>query len=260
MRVGAKSDPGLVRPTNEDRYGVLPGLLVVADGMGGVQAGEVASQMVVDRLMTYPFEAPGPEELKAAVAEANLAIFRAAGERPEWHGMGTTVTAALLREDRCFIAQVGDSRAYLIRDGEIRRLTNDHSLVGELLRNGSISPQEAMLHPQRNLLTRALGTSAEVLVDLVEVGLMFDDILVLCTDGLTGLVPDEELMAEVLRHADPQAAAEGLVGLANARGGTDNITVIVAHLLPPALGLSPGAEASAEDLESLLALEGVSVR
>jgi protein phosphatase len=117
-----------------------------------------------------------------------------------------------------------------------------------------------MLHPQRNLLTRALGTSPEVLVDVVEVRLGLDDILVLCTDGLTGLVTDDEVMAEVLRHADPQAAAEGLVAAANARGGSDNVTVIVAYLLPPGLDVSPEAEASAEDWHSLLALEGVGTR
>ncbi|HHW13786.1 MAG TPA: Stp1/IreP family PP2C-type Ser/Thr phosphatase [Firmicutes bacterium] len=259
MRVGVKSDPGQVRGTNEDRYGILPNLLAVADGMGGVQAGEVASQMVIDTLLVYPFAEGSAGELAAAVREANRRIFQAAGEKAEWQGMGTTITAVLFAGAECHVAQVGDSRAYLIRDGRIRRLTADHSLVGELLRNGSISPEEAMLHPHRNLLTRALGTAAEVEVDLTSLPLAFDDVLVLCTDGLTGLVTDEEILAETMRHADPQAAAEGLVALANARGGPDNVTVIVAHLLPPIAEVSPEAEMRAE-LEGLLVPEGVGLR
>lgn len=259
MRVGVKSDPGRVRGTNEDRYGILPNLLAVADGMGGVQAGEVASQMVIDTLVVYPFSTGSAAELAEAVQEANRRIFRAAGERTEWQGMGTTITALLFAGNACHVAQVGDSRAYLIRDGQIQRLTADHSLVGELVRNGSISPEEAMLHPHRNLLTRALGTAPEVEVDLSTLALALDDVLVLCTDGLTALVTDEEILAETMRHAEPQAAAEGLVALANARGGPDNVTVIVAHLLPPVLEVSPAAENEAE-LESVLVLEGVGLR
>ncbi|MDI6871345.1 MAG: Stp1/IreP family PP2C-type Ser/Thr phosphatase [Bacillota bacterium] len=259
MRVGAKSDPGRVRATNEDRYGILPNLLAVADGMGGTQAGEVASQMVIDALLLYPFSGAGAQELVAAIKAANREIYRAARQKPQWEGMGTTITAALFNGGECHIAQVGDSRAYLVRDGAIRRLTDDHSLVGELVRNGSISAQEAMLHPHRNLLTRALGTAEEVEVDVSRLALAIDDILILCTDGLTGLLTDEEILAETMRHAEPQAAAEGLVALANARGGPDNVTVIVAHLLPPVLDLPPEAELST-DLENSLALQGVSLR
>ncbi|MGE5552673.1 MAG: Stp1/IreP family PP2C-type Ser/Thr phosphatase [Betaproteobacteria bacterium] len=259
MRVGAKSDPGRVRATNEDRYGILPNLLAVADGMGGMQAGEVASQMVIDTLLLYPFTGAAGEELVAAIKEANRKINQAAQRKPEWAGMGTTVTAALLSQDECCIAQVGDSRAYLIRDGAIQRLTNDHSLVGELVRNGSISAEEAMLHPHRNLLTRALGSAEEVEVDLTRLILNLDDVLILCTDGLTGLLTDEEILAETMRHAEPQAAAEGLVALANARGGPDNITVIVAHVLPPVLQLPPEMESSTR-LENALAMESVGLR
>lgn len=259
MRVGVKTDQGRVRGSNEDAYGILPDLLAVADGMGGVQAGEVASRMVIDALLVYPFIDGSPEELASAVKEANRAIHEAAHARAEWQGMGTTITAALFSGDRCHVAQVGDSRCYLIRDGAIRRLTNDHSLVGELLRNGTISAQEAMAHPQRNLLTRALGTSDEVEVDLTTVQLLFDDLLVLCTDGLSGVLTDEEILAETLRHAEPQATAEGLVALANARGGPDNVTAVVAHVFPPLLELGPEAEAH-QDLESVLAYQGVSMR
>lgn len=259
MRVGVKTDPGRVRPTNEDRYGVLPNLLVVADGMGGVQAGEVASQMACDTLLLYPFTAGEAKELVGAIKEANRRIHRAAAAKPGWQGMGTTITAVLFAEGSCHVAQVGDSRAYLVRDGSIRRLTKDHSLVEELLRNGSISAAEAMLHPQRNLLTRALGTAEDVEVDIDTLTLALDDVLVLCTDGLTAVVTDEEIVAEVMRHDEPQRAAEALVALANGRGGPDNTTVIVAHLLPPALPLSPEAEVDAR-LEDTLALEGVCVR
>lgn len=259
MRVGAKTDQGRVRATNEDAYGILPNLLAVADGMGGVQAGEVASRMVIETLLLYPFMARSAEELVAAIKEANRSIHRAATEKAEWHGMGTTITAALLSGEECHVAQVGDSRAYLVRDGAIRRLTDDHSLVGELVRNGSISAQEALAHPHRNLLTRALGTAGEVQVDVKTISLSFDDVLILCTDGLSGLLADEEILAEAMRHADPQAAAEGLVGLANARGGPDNVTVLVAHLLPPVLELGPQAEMET-GLESALAYQGASLR
>lgn len=259
MRVGAKTDPGRVRASNEDRYGVLPNLLVVADGMGGVQAGEVASQLAVDALLVHPFGASDPAELVAAIKAANRNIHQAASGRPEWQGMGTTITAALLSGSACHIAQVGDSRAYLLRDGEIQRLTKDHSLVEELLRNGSISVEEALLHPQRNLLTRALGTSEDVEVDVTTVALSLDDVLVLCTDGLTGVVADGEILEEVMRHADPQRAAEGLVALANDRGGPDNITVVVAHLLPPVLQLEADAELE-HRLDDTVALESVCVR
>jgi protein phosphatase len=259
MRVGAKSDPGRTRTTNEDRYGVLPNLLAVADGMGGVQAGEVASQMVIDALLVYPFTGAGGEELAAVIKAVNREIHRASHGKPEWEGMGTTVTAALLSGGECYVAQVGDSRAYLIRDGAIRRLTNDHSLVAELVRNGSLSAEEAMLHPHRNLLTRALGAAEEVEVDVSRLSLALDDVLVLCTDGLTALLTDEEILAETLRHADPQAATDGLVALANARGGPDNVTVIVAHLLPPLLALPPQMELATE-LGSALALQGAGWR
>lgn len=259
MRVGVRSDPGRVRGVNEDRYVVLPDLLVVADGMGGVQAGEVASQMAVDALAIHPFLARDSGELVAAIAEANRNIFHAAYSRGDWQGMGTTITAVLVSGEVCQVAQVGDSRAYLIRDGAIKRLTDDHSLVGELVRNGSISVEEAMLHPQRNLLTRALGTAEEVQVDVKAITLSFDDILLLCTDGLSGVLTDEEILAETMRHAEPQAAADGLVALANARGGPDNVTVIVAHLLPPGLSLGSDAEAQSR-LEDTLALEGACVR
>jgi protein phosphatase len=259
MRVGAKSDQGRVRATNEDAYGILPNLLAVADGMGGVQAGEVASRMAIETLLVYPFTGAAAEDLVAAIKQANRGIHGAAGGKPEWHGMGTTVTAALLAGDQCHIAQVGDSRCYLVRDGAIKRLTNDHSLVGELLRNGTISAKEAMAHPQRNLLTRALGTSDEVEVDLTTVQLLFDDLLILCTDGLSGVVTDDEILAEAVRHAEPQATAEGLVALANAHGGPDNVTVVVAHVFPPILEVGPEAEIRV-DLENSLAYQGVSMR
>lgn len=255
MRVGVKSHVGRVRSSNEDRYAVLPYLLAVADGMGGVQAGEIASEMVIDTLSTFPFRHDNPEEsLAEAVRKANGFIYAKAAGQPEFRGMGTTVTAAFIRGEQALLAQVGDSRAYLIRDGEIRRLTQDHSLVGELVRNGSITAEEAMLHPQRNLLTRALGTGPEVDVDLISLSLTLDDVLILCTDGLTSLVEDRELKDEVMRFADPQRAAEALVGLANDRGGTDNITVIVAHILPPLLSSERGLEDTLE-LENLLMAE-----
>lgn len=255
MRVGVKTDVGRVRSTNEDRYAVLPYLLAVADGMGGVQAGEIASEMVIDVLSTASYRGKDPEAgLAEAVTRANELVYAKASGRDEYRGMGTTVTAVLIVGERAAVAQVGDSRAYLIRDGEIKRLTQDHSLVGELLRNGSITPEEAMWHPQRNLLTRAIGTGSTVSIDTARINLAFDDVLVLCTDGLSSLVDDQEIKEQVMHYGDPQRAAEALVDLANARGGNDNTTVIVAHMLPPVLSQESSLEDTL-DLDNLLGVE-----
>jgi protein phosphatase len=255
MRIGVKTDVGLIRSTNEDRYAVLPYLLAVADGMGGVQAGEIASGMVIDVLSTSAYSDEDPErDLGEAVRRANELVYAKASGREEYRGMGTTVTALLIRGDMAVVAQVGDSRAYLLRDGEIKRLTQDHSLVGELLRNGSITPEEAMYHPQRNLLTRAIGTGSTVNVDTARIRLTFDDVIVLCTDGLTSLVDDHEIKEHVMRYADPQRASEALVDLANSRGGNDNTTVIVAHMLPPVLPHESSLD-DAIDLDNLLSVE-----
>ncbi|MDI3281523.1 MAG: protein phosphatase 2C domain-containing protein, partial [Bacillota bacterium] len=212
--------------------------------------GELASKLAVEVLESYPFGLEDPqEEMRAAFRLANQKILALAQEK-ELNGMGTTLTALLLREETCILGHVGDSRAYLIRERKIQQLTNDHSVVGELLRSGTLSPEEAMAHPQRHLLTRALGTAAEVEVDVTAFRAVLDDVLVLCTDGLTSLVEEEEIAQVIERSYHPQQAADELVRLANERGGTDNITVIVAYLLPPFL-------AKAHPLEDTVELDGL---
>src|SRR5262249_19938222 len=169
VELSARSDVGRVRAHNEDRYLAAPPLLAVADGMGGAQAGEVAAGVAVDHLEALGPD-PSPEALQAAIVEANEAIRRMAAEDPERAGMGTTVTAALLGDGgRLELMHVGDSRAYLLRAGGLRQLTDDHSVVAELVRRGSIAPEEAEVHPQRNVITRALGAEDGVEVDRTEV-------------------------------------------------------------------------------------------
>lgn len=254
MRVGAATDKGKVRQTNEDAYCVLPSLFAVADGMGGHEAGEVASSVVIQTLEHFPYDGHNPgDSLRHAVETANQKIYALAGSNEQYRGMGTTVTAAKVLEDRIYIVHVGDSRAYHISDGAIQQVTADHSVVGELKRSGSITEDEAMIHPQRNLLTRAVGTEPQVEVDLVEFRIQLDDVLVLCTDGLTGQVTAEEIREVVERCVHPQAAADALVRMANERGGPDNISVIVVYMLPPQEGLEKIFEDTAhvEDLTAL---------
>ncbi len=255
MRVGAATDKGKVRQTNEDAYCVLPSLFAVADGMGGHEAGEVASSLVIQTLEHFLYDDNDPgESLRQAVETANEKIYALSHSNERYRGMGTTVTAAKVREDQVYIVHVGDSRAYHISDGAIHQVTADHSVVGELKRSGSITEDEAMFHPQRNLLTRAVGTEPNVEVDLIEFRARLDDALVLCTDGLTSLVSAEEIREVVERYDQPQAAAEALVRMANERGGPDNISVIVVYFLPPQEGMEKVFEDTLQ-IENLSALD-----
>jgi protein phosphatase len=234
LRSAAQTDVGLRRRANEDRYAVADelGLYVVADGMGGHSAGQVASELAaagaVQALQTLvAAEASLSEKLRFAVAAANREIFRVAQAKPDMAGMGTTLVALLAGERRIALAHVGDSRAYLVRGGRIRQLTDDHSLVAELVRRREITATAARGHPHRHVLMRALGVRRSVEPDLAELTPMAGDTFVLCSDGLTGLVTDEEIAAEVERDADLDAVCGRLVDLANDRGGDDNITVLL---------------------------------
>ncbi|MBE3589825.1 MAG: Stp1/IreP family PP2C-type Ser/Thr phosphatase [Firmicutes bacterium] len=242
MRVSAASDIGRWRQRNEDAYwaGRLDGgawVLAVADGMGGHQAGDVASRVAVDTLREALPEvlataATPALGLRAAVERAHERILQLGKSRGELYGMGTTLTAALVIRLEAWIAHVGDSRAYLVRGGEILQLTEDHSIVGELIRNGTLDEAGAMVHPQRNLLTRALGGPLPLEVDVRGQALRDGDVLVLASDGLTSLVSSAELVA-LVREAGPQdfdALAARLVALANERGGYDNITAVLARV------------------------------
>jgi PPM family protein phosphatase len=231
LRVGEHiglSHRGRRRRHNEDAYVVQPPLFAVADGMGGAKAGEVASALAADAVQESRNDGQsGEARVAALIEEANRRVFRRASEDRDASGMGTTMTAALVEGDEVAIGHVGDSRAYLIREGRLEQLTDDHSLVAELVRSGKLTPEEAESHPQRSVITRALGTEADVDVDTFSVRAAPGDLFLLCSDGLTSMVDDETILDAVERHrADLKEAAKALVNAANRGGGEDNITVV----------------------------------
>ncbi len=230
MLAHALSDIGKVRETNEDSFVCQPPLFVVADGMGGHVAGEVASRMAAETIKAS-FAAAGGEEpaalLSGAIAAANEQVYRLAQEDSERAGMGTTLTAAFIEGSVLHWGHVGDSRLYLLRDGDFSQVTDDHSLVSELVRKGSITAEEALLHPHRNILTRAVGTSDRVKVDTGSFALAAGDKILLCTDGLTNMVTDGDIAAALSRDGDGAALLAELVAKANGAGGLDNITAIL---------------------------------
>lgn len=236
LKAAAATDVGLRRKGNEDRYALSPelGFYLVADGMGGHTAGQVASELAADASVRALEALQGAasslsERLRAAVTSANRTIFQTAQQQPEYAGMGTTVVAILSDGNRAALAHVGDSRAYLVRSGRIRQLTDDHSIVGELLRRNEISETAAREHPHRHVLTRALGVRETVEPDLAEITPQSGDLFVLCSDGLTGHVQDEEICKLVTDSDDQQESCAKLIDLANQRGGLDNITVVIAE-------------------------------
>lgn len=227
---GSRTDVGCVRDHNEDSLVVAPPLYVVCDGMGGHAAGEVASEIAVRVIENRAPVHADVEELGRAVEEANLAIIRAAREGRGREGMGTTCTAAILEGERLVIAQVGDSRAYLLSKGRLQQLTRDHSLMADLIEAGHITKEEAKVHPQRSVITRALGSDPRMLPDLFELDVNPGDRLLICSDGLTTMLSDDEIAQLLARTADPQLCARQLVNAAIAAGGYDNVTVIVADV------------------------------
>ena len=234
LRAGSATDVGRVRHINEDQVLVAEHVYAVADGMGGHQAGEVASLKAVEALRAS-FGQGTVDDLVDAVQHANRSVYDHAVAHAETRGMGTTLTALapvlLDGELQLAVVNVGDSRAYLLRDGELTRLTEDHSLVEELVREGQLTPAEALVHPQRSIITRALGIAPDVDVDVFPVAPYHHDRILLCCDGLTNELADDEI-ASILRQApDPDEAAATLVGEANARGGSDNITVVVVDVV-----------------------------
>lgn len=224
---GARTDVGYTREHNEDSLLVQPPLYVVCDGMGGHEAGEVASEIAVRELRAHAPAEPDADALGQAVDEANLAIIRAVSEGIGREGMGTTCTAAMLDGDHLAIAQCGDSRAYLLHNGALQQLTRDHSLVADLIERGEIQPEEARTHPWRSYITRALGLDPRIHADLYELAVDAGDRLMLCSDGLYSMVDDADICRILSRVADPQEAANALTDAALAAGGNDNVTVIV---------------------------------
>ena len=226
---GAKSDVGRVREANEDSYLIADPLFVVADGMGGHIAGDVASSTAVKVIQDESGDASSenPGTLTKIISDANATIWSQAQSDPALRGMGTTCTLVLVDEDRVHIAHVGDSRAYRLRDGQLEQLTEDHTLVGRMVQEGRLSREEAQHHPQRSIITRALGVDEDVQVDLETVELSEGDRLLLCSDGLSSMVEDDSIESVLTSESDPQRAADRLIDLANEAGGDDNITVVV---------------------------------
>ncbi len=228
MKIGFATHPGRKRRHNEDAYVVEPPLFAVADGMGGAKAGEVASGLAAAALKEGPRDGSTAEErVSSLIQEANRRVFRRATEDRDASGMGTTMTVALVDGDRVVFGHVGDSRAYLIRSETIEQLTDDHSLVAELVRSGRLSPEEAESHPQRSVITRAVGTEPDVDVDTFAVEPAEGDLFLICSDGLTDMVDDRTIIQAIEKHrGNLDNAAKALVGAANRGGGEDNITVV----------------------------------
>ncbi len=227
----AGTDTGRQRRANEDSLLARSPLFVVADGMGGAQAGEVASRIAVESFTPGLEDSNHPELALAALAQAaNARIHELSHANAEQAGMGTTLTAAYVGEDEIAIAHVGDSRAYCLRDGELLRLTDDHSLVDELMRQGRLTPEEAVEHPQRSVITRALGPELTVEVDTRSFRARAGDVYLLCSDGLTTMLSEDQIVAVLLAHPRLHDAGEALIAAANDAGGRDNITVVLMRL------------------------------
>lgn len=245
--IASRTDTGRKRRHNEDAYVCAPPIFAVADGVGGAQAGELASRLAAAALDTdYESLADGSGEQRVAslIQEANRRVYQRASEDDSASGMGTTMTVALAEDGRVVIGHVGDSRAYLVRDGALEQLTDDHSLVAELVRDGKISQEEAEIHPQRSVITRVLGTEPNVDVDSFTVEAREGDVFLLATDGLTSMVGDETIRDIVGRYrGDLETAARELVRAANQGGGDDNITVVCFEIA--------AAEAARETSETL---------
>jgi PPM family protein phosphatase len=242
----ARTDPGRKRRHNEDSYVCMPPLFAIADGMGGAQAGEVASALAAGALEESGVDGGGEARVIELIQEANRRVHERASTDASTSGMGTTMTVALLESDGTVtIGHVGDSRAYLLRDDRLEQLTNDHSLVAELVRRGELSPQEAEVHPQRSVITRALGTDPDVDVDAFSVEAKPGDVYLICSDGLSDMV-DTGTIEEILRahRSSLEAASKALVQAANRGGGEDNITAILFEVV------DDGAETADADADA----------
>jgi protein phosphatase len=237
MKVYYETNKGRVREKNEDNLIIEEteryNLYAVADGMGGHKAGEVASTLLIDIIRDY-FKNNISDNLKIpafineSIRLANLKIIEEASNNEDYLGMGTTVTMAVidLTDNIAYIGNVGDSRTYIIRDGNIRQITEDHTYVRELVKEGKITLEEAKTHPQKNIITRAIGSEVNIVVDIFEIELMENDILLLCSDGLTIHLSDNEIM-DTIKTFGCSKSIEKLIKMCNNNGGTDNITVII---------------------------------
>jgi serine/threonine protein phosphatase PrpC len=231
IRSAAATHAGRRRRHNEDAYIREPPLFAIADGMGGARAGEVASSLAAGAVRAGDASGTGEERVVALIREANRSVFERSSEDADVAGMGTTMTVALVEDAEVIFGHVGDSRGYVLRNGALEQLTDDHSLVAELVRAGKLSADEAEHHPQRSVITRALGTDPHVDVDTFTVEALPGDLFLLCSDGLTDMISNDEIAAVLAeRRARLDEAAKELVGRANRAGGQDNITVILFEL------------------------------
>ncbi len=265
-RATAVTDTGRRRRRNEDAYVCDPPLFAIADGMGGAQAGEIASQLAATSLQHADRDGPFDEEhVVQLIQDANRSVYERARADEATSGMGTTMTVALVDGELVRIGHVGDSRAYLVRDHLLEQLTEDHSLVGELVRSGRLSPEEAEDHPHRSVITRVLGTDPVVEVDAFSVGTKPGDLFMLCSDGLTSMVDDARILEVLEQHRDDiQAEARALIDEANASGGEDNITVVLFQIASlddtvelPGMLLGPEPATAPVDEDTLGGLEAV---
>ncbi len=229
LAVGASTDVGRVREANEDSYVADAPMFAVADGMGGHIAGDVASATAIEVVQRNreQLSASDPDSLVRILQDANRAIYDKAAGEPTLHGMGTTCTLVIVDGPTAQIAHVGDSRAYLLRNGELTQVTEDHTLVGRMVSEGRLSREEAEHHPQRSIITRALGVDSNVDVDLLSLDLLDGDRLLICSDGLSAMVGSDDIAAVLTAEDQAQASADTLVQRANEAGGEDNITVVV---------------------------------
>jgi PPM family protein phosphatase len=238
IEYGVKSDQGKIRASNEDSFiaNTKSAIFLVADGMGGHAAGEIASQIaaatVEEVLSGGGSEFTEEQLLQFAVQKANTSVYEAQRARPECRGMGSTLTVLLFRDNQYYLAQVGDSRAYLLRDKNLNQLTQDHSLVWPLYKSGIISKEDISRHPQKNLITRSIGTQPQVEADLQKGEALKGDVYLLCSDGLTDVLSDQDILRCLLAGENrmPQELSEMLVNAANSGGGPDNITTVVVRL------------------------------
>ena len=239
MKIVAKTDKGIVRDNNQDAYAVGEFSdevvwSVVCDGMGGAAGGNIASALAV-KVISEKINAGYRENMRdasirnmldSALTAANIEVYDLADERPEYRGMGTTVVCAIVRDRQAYIAHAGDSRAYVVSGGQVHQITTDHSVVQDLINKGRITIEEAKHHPNKNIITRAVGVDKEIEIDFCQVDLEKNDILVLCTDGLSNYVSNEE-MVELMSDGMHYAFADRIVTKANKNGGGDNITVVI---------------------------------
>ncbi|HEX9758953.1 MAG TPA: Stp1/IreP family PP2C-type Ser/Thr phosphatase [Nitrospiria bacterium] len=233
IRIVGGTDQGKHRKSNEDAYGIFEdlNLAVVADGMGGHAAGEVASRLAVESVYQTILQNPPGEPtqlLNQAILNANARILETAKKDPALTGMGTTIVVLLISGETAHIGYAGDSRVYLFRKSTLKQLTEDHSLVGDYIRKGLLTPEEAQKNPLKHVITRALGTSEPLKVDQVSLPLEEDDIFLLCSDGLSNMVNDEDLQGEISSgDQNLETSCSGLIQLANKNGGADNITLVL---------------------------------